>query len=746
VSGQRKALIVANGEYEQEALRDLVAPAADAEALGRVLGDQQIGDFTVQVVRNQPAHVISAQIEELFSESRRDDVLLLHFSGHGLKSESGELFFAASNTRPNRLGSTAVSADFVQRCMQASRSRSIVLLLDCCYGGAFAQGVKVRAAGDVNVLDSFPRETRSGGGRGRAVITASSAMEFAFEGDQLSDQRPRPSAFTSALVAGLATGDADRDEDGWVSLNELYDYVFDKVREQNPHQTPSRQVEMEGELYLAHSRRQRIRPAPLPPDLRAAIADPNMYTRLGAISELQSRLASENLPAAAGAYEALAGLARNDIRTVAEPAGAALDQAAIRPDVTELHFGEHRQGSEPPHRVVRLFGPPIARACAPRASDGWIRVSQTAEGLDISVDTANAGTLHGTLDLKGPTGEAVITIDVELVPQQIRREAAEAAQRQAEEKARKEAAETAEREAEEKARQEAAETAQRQAREQARRDAAEIAERELDGRASEEIPEAPSTTTPRLRRGTAFAGSGIALLAGISGLISLALHYLDSSSHYGSVLFASASYLTIAGAAIAVLVRIDRLVTVGFLQGLTWPAAAYLAVDIWNVTADRATTLSEHPVDALTASTLADVLAASAAILLLVSWRPAMDRRRAMGFRPLPMALVGGVGLSQVAGLAVWVHGDSGADSYVLGIAALLVGLAVTLYAVSLRAHAPGGALVLGWAITSALVTVGFGLWSALSALVLVLLAVVVVLAIIYMRQPSDPDPSHSEA
>ena len=66
---------------------------------------------------------------------------LLHFSCHGLKSESGELFFAAANTRPNRLGSTAVSADFVQRCMRASRSRSVVLLLDCCYGGAFAQGV-----------------------------------------------------------------------------------------------------------------------------------------------------------------------------------------------------------------------------------------------------------------------------------------------------------------------------------------------------------------------------------------------------------------------------------------------------------------------------------------------------------------------------------------------------------------------------------------------------------------------------
>jgi Pyridine nucleotide-disulphide oxidoreductase len=105
--------------------------------------------------------------------------------------------------------------------------------------GPFSQGVTVRAAGDVNVLDSFPGG-RLGGGRGRAVITASSAMEYAFEGDQLADDHSRrPSVFTSALVEGLATGDADRDQDGWVSLNELYDYVFDRVREQNPQQTPS---------------------------------------------------------------------------------------------------------------------------------------------------------------------------------------------------------------------------------------------------------------------------------------------------------------------------------------------------------------------------------------------------------------------------------------------------------------------------------------------------------------------------
>ncbi len=415
MTGQRKALLIASDEYEHEGLRNLPGPTADAAALGEVLGDPRIGDFAVQVVHNEPAHTIQEHIEGFLSEGRSEDVLLMHFSCHGLKSESGKLFLAARNTRPNRLASTAIPADFVQHCMRASRSRSIVLLLDCCYGGAFSRGVTVRAAGDVQVLDAFAGE-KLGGGRGRAVITASSAMEYAFEGDRLADDHsPQPSVFTRALVDGLATGDADRDEDGWVSLNELYDYVFDRVREQNPHQTPSRDVLMQGELYVAHSGRQRIRAAPLPPDLDAARKDQNMFTRSGAVSELRSRLLSDNLPAAAGAWEALTELT-NDIKSIADEARAALREAAINPAETELRFGRLPQGSSPPHQVVHLLGPPIARACRPDPTHGWIHVTEMAEGFDISVDTAQAGTLEGRLNIKGPTGAAAVTIKIDIVP------------------------------------------------------------------------------------------------------------------------------------------------------------------------------------------------------------------------------------------------------------------------------------------------------------------------------------------
>jgi hypothetical protein len=768
MSGQRRALIIANDEYEQEALRNLLAPGADAEALGRVLSDAQIGDFAVQVVRNEPSHLIQAQIEELFSESRSDDVLLLHFSGHGLKSESGELFFAAPNTRPNRLGSTAVSADFVQRCMRASRSRSVVLLLDCCYGGAFGQGSTVRAAGDVNVLDSFP-QGRLGGGRGRAVITASSAMEYAFEGDRLADdQHRRPSVFTSALVEGLSTGDADRDEDGWVSLDELYDYVFDKVQEQNPHQTPSRHFELEGELYVARSRRRRIRPAPIPPDLEAAITDQNMFTRRGAVSELQSRLASEELHVAAGAYEALAELAHNDMGYVADPAAAAMRQAAIRPEETELHFGERQQGSAPPHSLVRLLGPPIARVCAPCASHDWIGVSETAEGLDISIDTTRTvpGTLRGSVDLKGPTGTAVIAVDVELLPP-----AAQTSTTQRPSKLANQGV-TAPATAADQPKGQSAAVGSQEARRatawwvagQGGRDGAKIAHPQAAAPFSEAartadesaaVPESttaatPSTARPPIRRSAAYAGTVIALLAGIAGIIS---NVLNPDRQSGTIFLVKLTIFVIpAVVAVIALTEIHRLAIIGFLQGMWWQAAPSLAASVVLVAHQSGGTA--RGLATVFFSFTAYALGVIAAILLIVGWSPVADRRRAPRIRALPVMLLGAVGLSQIAALAFYVTLGRVIGSYyslslyILGSAGVLVGLAVAWYAMCLRACTLGGALVLGWVTAAALMLTYYTtlpltdvllFWSVLG---FVLLAAVVVLTIFYVRGPSDLDGS----
>ena len=323
MDGTRSALIIASEQYTDPGLRALRAPASDAQALAAVLRDPDIGGFEVRTLLDEPAHVVNLTVEEFFADRQPGDLLLVHFSGHGIKDQNGELYFAASNTVLGRLGATAVAAEFVNRLMSRSRSRRVVLLLDCCYAGAFERGLVARAGPELGIAQQL-------GGRGRAVITASSAMEYAFEAGELTDALDvPPSVFTSALVQGLQTGDADRDQDGLVGLDELYDYVYDQVRAVTPSQTPGKWTfGMEGELYIARRGRPVTTPAPLPSELRQAIDSPLAGVRGGAVQELAAVLRGSHAGRALAARLALEQLTSDDSRGVAAAATAALAASA----------------------------------------------------------------------------------------------------------------------------------------------------------------------------------------------------------------------------------------------------------------------------------------------------------------------------------------------------------------------------------------------------------------------------------
>jgi outer membrane protein assembly factor BamB len=250
--GGRYALIIAAGQYEDGALRRLRSPAADAEELTDVLENPKIGGYEVQQLLDQPDHVVRVHIEGFFADAHPDDLLLLYLSCHGVKDQSGQLYFAAVNTRPNRLASTGISAEFVYQQVERCRSRKIVLLLDCCYSGAYGRGYRPRAHDDASL--------GSPEGQGWAVITSSTALEYAFEIDsgkvslKKAARRIAPSLFTSAVVEGLRTGDADLNHDGLITFDELYSYVWTSVRQRTPHQTPEKKWgDVRGNIIIARN-------------------------------------------------------------------------------------------------------------------------------------------------------------------------------------------------------------------------------------------------------------------------------------------------------------------------------------------------------------------------------------------------------------------------------------------------------------------------------------------------------------
>src|ERR1044071_6129067 len=118
----RSALIIANTEYIDPGLAQLTAPGKDAEDFARVLKDQTICAFDdVQVLLNEPESVVSEAIDEFFDQKKPDDLLVLYFSGHGVRNELGALYLATKNTNRFRLRSTAVKSDYIREVMDQSR-------------------------------------------------------------------------------------------------------------------------------------------------------------------------------------------------------------------------------------------------------------------------------------------------------------------------------------------------------------------------------------------------------------------------------------------------------------------------------------------------------------------------------------------------------------------------------------------------------------------------------------------------
>ena len=313
---------MATATYGDPGLATLRAPTGDVASLAAVLGDEAIGGFEVRELIDEPTEELRREIETFFGEGRPQDLLLLYVSGHGVLSQTRRFYFATASTSLQLLRSTAIEDSFVNDVMQGSRARSIVLVLDCCHSGAFGKGLTPKSAMTVDVEHRFE-------GRGRVTLSASTELEYAFEeadpsGINELDPAAPGSLFTRSLVEGLQSGDADIDEDGRISVDDLYDYLCRRVRERSVHQTPGMAGDIRGEIMIARSRRG----AQLPAELARAVESSLAGIREAAVNELAALRATGSGGVAAAARDALERLAHDDSRRVSAAALAALGRTA----------------------------------------------------------------------------------------------------------------------------------------------------------------------------------------------------------------------------------------------------------------------------------------------------------------------------------------------------------------------------------------------------------------------------------
>ncbi|MGC1306070.1 MAG: SUMF1/EgtB/PvdO family nonheme iron enzyme [Phormidesmis sp.] len=225
------ALLIGVGDYGT-GLKPLRCPANGVAAVCEVLKNPEIGGFDeVVALVNPGVGEMRSRICEVFAATTRQDLVLFYFTGHGIKDMTGDFYLTTTQTqlfengRPN--AGTAVEASFLKREVSNSMAARKVVILDCCFGAAFADGFLAMNDSSIDVEAQL-------GGKGWCVLTASTSIRYALEqeGETLS-------VYTRYLVEGLKTGGAAPDAQAFISARNLHEYIEAKVKVAAPAMEPA---------------------------------------------------------------------------------------------------------------------------------------------------------------------------------------------------------------------------------------------------------------------------------------------------------------------------------------------------------------------------------------------------------------------------------------------------------------------------------------------------------------------------
>jgi len=243
---QRYAILIGNSNYLPEAnLSPLRCPAQDVKGFGDLLQSEKHGPYQVERLLDKRHDDALDVIYDTLQKAERDDLVLIYYSGHGKPDFNGELYLATANTSEKRLLRTSVPIREIAGYMEKSKSRKMVLILDCCFSGA-AGRVFAKGNAAEQVALSLPH------GRGTYVLTACGDVQLAEEkeGDQYS-------LLTKYIISGISEGGADKNEDGNISMYELTTYVQEQLELAGCTQRPqSKTINQElGDLVIARTGR-----------------------------------------------------------------------------------------------------------------------------------------------------------------------------------------------------------------------------------------------------------------------------------------------------------------------------------------------------------------------------------------------------------------------------------------------------------------------------------------------------------
>ncbi|MDD3740849.1 MAG: cytochrome D1 domain-containing protein, partial [Bacteroidales bacterium] len=189
-----------------------------------------------------------------------DDIVVLHFSGHGLLDDDGNFYFATHDVNFKNPSEQGLEYNLIEGMLDGIPARNKLILLDACHSGELDASpvpsndtIQKTEVNDENtqatlaskgvILYNIPgkedntqlensydlmRENIADvrKGTGTVVISAATGTGLALEIGDL-----QHGIFTYLLLMGIRGMEADYSGDGMISVSELREFIFTKVEE-----------------------------------------------------------------------------------------------------------------------------------------------------------------------------------------------------------------------------------------------------------------------------------------------------------------------------------------------------------------------------------------------------------------------------------------------------------------------------------------------------------------------------------
>ncbi len=141
MSQKRYAFLIGANGPQTAHLNSLNYAQRDAERLATALKGPPCAftkaEWTTAVTRETTL----TELKAFTDQCEPSDLLLVHFSGHGVYDE--QLYLICNGTDYTNLDASAIGVDAVKRILRKCKARHKLLMLDCCYaGGAFSEVFK----------------------------------------------------------------------------------------------------------------------------------------------------------------------------------------------------------------------------------------------------------------------------------------------------------------------------------------------------------------------------------------------------------------------------------------------------------------------------------------------------------------------------------------------------------------------------------------------------------------------------